>query len=181
MDKEQIEQELVIHHDNFIAMLRSLSDEDFLKEPLEKWTAGQQLDHIMKSVKPVDMAFGLPMFVLKMKFGLANRPSKTYEGLVAKYQKALKDNTGFKMPSEFAPSKIPSAKKERALEKMDNLIRKMCGRLAKFSEAELDTYILPHPLMGKLTLREMLYFTIYHVQHHHRQIPKNLAHANPSS
>lgn len=24
----------------------------------------------------------------------------------------------------------------------------------------------PHPLLGKLTLREMMFFTIYHVQHH---------------
>ncbi|MEO0570346.1 MAG: DinB family protein [Bacteroidota bacterium] len=179
MDKAQIGQELVVHHQNFIAMLRSLSDEDFQKKPGVKWTAGQQLDHIVKSVKPIDMAFGLPMFVLKMKFGLSNRPSKTYEALVSKYQKALEDKAGFEIPSEFAPSKIPLKKREKVLGKMDELIHKLRNRLAKFSEGELDTYILPHPLMGKLTLREMLYFTIYHVQHHHRQIPENLAHANP--
>ena len=31
---------------------------------------------------------------------------------------------------------------------------------------DLDVYILPHPLLGKVTLREMLYFTIHHNEHH---------------
>jgi hypothetical protein len=29
---------------------------------------------------------------------------------------------------------------------------------------------LPHPLLGKLTLREMLYFTAYHADHHRHSI-----------
>lgn len=181
MDKAQIGQELILYHGNFTATLQSLSQEDFQRKPKLKWTAGQQLEHIIKSVQPLDMALGLPLFVLKMKFGLANRPSKAYEALVSKYQKALEDNSDFKMPSEYAPSEIPWQKKEETLEKLDKLIHKLHGRLQKFSEEELDTYILPHPLMGKLTLREMLYFTIYHVQHHDRQIPVNLANANSNS
>lgn len=181
MDKAQIRQELIVHHQNFMTTLRSLSQEDFQRKMGQKWTASQQLDHIIKSVKPVDMAFGLPMFVLKMKFGLTNRPSKSHGDLVTKYQNTLREKSDFKMPREFAPEQIPFAKKEKALEKLNKLIHKLCNRLVKYSEDELDTYILPHPLMGKLTLREMLYFTIYHVQHHHRQIPVNLAHANPNS
>ena len=181
MDKAQIGQELLLYHGNFTTTLRSLSQEDFQRKPKQKWTAGQQLEHIIKSVQPLDMALGLPLFVLKMKFGLANRPSKTYEALVSKYQKALENNSDFKMPSEYAPSEISWQKKEKTLEKLDKLVHKLHGRLQKFSEEELDTYILPHPLMGKLTLREMLYFTIYHVQHHDRQIPVNLANANSNS
>jgi hypothetical protein len=38
----------------------------------------------------------------------------------------------------------------------------------------LDLLILPHPLLGKLTLREMLYFTLYHVEHHEKQVLENL-------
>jgi hypothetical protein len=31
-----------------------------------------------------------------------------------------------------------------------------------WGESELDSYILPHPILGKLTIREMLFFTLYH-------------------
>jgi hypothetical protein len=34
--------------------------------------------------------------------------------------------------------------------------------------------ILPHPLLGKITIREMLYFTAYHVQHHENIIKRDL-------
>ena len=169
MDKAQIAQKLVTRHKNFIATLSSLSDEDFQRRPREKWTAGQQLEHIIKSAKPVDMAFGPPIFVLKMKFGLSNRPSKTYEKLVGNYLRVLDKNKDYVLPERFAPNEIPFQYKEKKLKKLENLIQKLVSRLKRFTEEDLDPYILPHPVMGKLTLREMLYFTIYHVQHHDKQ------------
>lgn len=54
---------------------------------------------------------------------------------------------------------------------LDQLIKS----IQKYSEQELDQTILPHPLLGKITLREMLYFTIYHVEHHHHLTKNNLS------
>lgn len=53
-------------------------------------------------------------------------------------------------------------------------LRRLCASLDSFTEKELDQYVLPHPLLGKLTLREMMFFTIYHVQHHEVLTKKNL-------
>jgi len=39
----------------------------------------------------------------------------------------------------------------------------------KWNESELDGYLLPHPLIGKLTIREMLFFTMYHNLRHASQ------------
>ena len=50
--------------------------------------------------------------------------------------------------------------------KLFRIISSICKNLDKFSEEDLDKFILPHPLLGKLTMREMMYFTIYHAQHH---------------
>jgi hypothetical protein len=38
--------------------------------------------------------------------------------------------------------------------------------LEGWSERDLDRILLPHPLLGKLTTREMLFFTLYHDRHH---------------
>ena len=43
------------------------------------------------------------------------------------------------------------------------------------SQADLDRYRLPHPLLGKLTVREMLFFTVYHNYHHVRSVADRLA------
>jgi hypothetical protein len=44
------------------------------------------------------------------------------------------------------------------------------SHLLDWSEEDLETYNCPHPTLGKLTVREILYFTIYHVAHHHKTI-----------
>ena len=54
-----------------------------------------------------------------------------------------------------------------------SLYDKYTKNIDKLDEEDLDNYILPHPLIGKTTIREMLYFTIYHVQHHHKAIVDN--------
>ncbi|RZL03090.1 MAG: DinB family protein [Pedobacter sp.] len=42
-----------------------------------------------------------------------------------------------------------------------------------WSTDELDEYCIPHPVLGKLTVREMIYFTSIHTEHH-RQLLQNV-------
>jgi hypothetical protein len=57
---------------------------------------------------------------------------------------------------------------------LEKLVASLSARVEGFSEQQLDLLILPHPLLGKLTLREMIYFTIYHAGHHEKQVIENL-------
>ncbi len=174
MDKQAIASQLIKNHEAFISKISQLSDEDFMKRPGKKWSAGQQLEHIIKSVQRTDMAYGLPLFVLKTKFGISEEPSMSYDNLVKKYLKVLDDNKDYVLPATFAPGEIPLKNRHKSLTKLQKLVIKLSGRIARFSEDELDTHMIPHPVMGKLSLREMLYFTIYHVEHHDKQILSNL-------
>jgi hypothetical protein len=100
---------------------------------------------------------------------MANRPSRSYEELVIKYKAKLA--AGGKATSRFIPKKEISI--SASTQKLTRLINSLCANLNSYSETQLDQFILPHPLLGKLTLREMLYFTIYHVQHHFDQVKSN--------
>jgi len=42
--------------------------------------------------------------------------------------------------------------------------------LENYTELELDSITIPHPLLGKLTIREMFYVMSYHPLHHKMQI-----------
>lgn len=172
MNKKEIVSLLDHAHQSFADYVATLDEHDFLFAKEEKWSAAQQLDHIIKSVAPVNMAMGLPRFILKWKFGIANRPSKTYEALVAKYKDKL--SAGGRSTAQFTPSVVSYSQKASLLRSLESLNKKLCTRTNAASEESLDTYILPHPLLGKLTLREMLYFTAYHVQHHQLLIQKAL-------
>jgi len=173
MQRDQLAALLKNNHEQFIQKIKGLNDTDLCYAPEGKWTAAQQLDHIVRSVSPVNMAMGLPKFILKWKFGVANRSSKTYEGLTEKYTRKLQE--GGKASGRFVPSPISADQKEKLLSQLDNVVKKLCSKTGNHSEEALDKYILPHPLLGKLTLREMLYFTAYHVQHHSELVEKGLA------
>jgi hypothetical protein len=172
LKKEEIINQLSQNHQLFIDYITALNEESFLFSANNKWTAGQQLDHIYLAVKPITQAFLLPNFILSILFSTSNRPSKTYEALVEKYLDKLAK--GGRATGRFVPKPIAYTQKDRLAKKLLKTINKLCSQVSQYSENELDTLLLPHPLLGKLTLREMMYFTIYHLEHHHGITIKNL-------
>ncbi len=172
MTKEAIIDSIEHAYQNLINCLEGLDEHAFLLAAEGKWSAGKQLDHMIKSVAPVNMAMGLPNFIPVLLFGKANRPSKSYEELVAKYQSKLAG--GGKAPAKFEPPFIPFEAKTKLIDRLTNLVKALCKKIDRQSEASLDKNILPHPLLGKLTLREMLYFTAYHATHHQASIEQAL-------
>ena len=84
--------------------------------------------------------------------------------VVTKYKTKLA--AGGKASGPFIPSSIDFERKEELIKKYKQQKQKLITKIEKQSEKDLDTYILPHPLLGKVTLREMLYFTIHHNEHH---------------
>lgn len=164
MNKYEIAELLISNHRQFITQIRSLNETDYLFAPPEKWNAAEQLDHINKSVGPVNLALGIPKVFIKWKFGMANRPSKTYEELMAKYKLQLQQ--GGKASGRFIAAASSFKQREEKLETLHVLVQKLSRKTVNHSENSLDEYILPHPLLGKLTFREMLYFTAFHVSHH---------------
>jgi hypothetical protein len=173
MNKQTIKQKLNANHQLFVDFVVGLTDGDFLLSRNGKWTAGQQLQHICLAVRPVRQILGLPKILLKIIWGKANRQSRSYEELVEKYQGKL--GAGGTASGRFVPKGVSLSHRQKlevsALKEVDRL----CAELDGFTEDDLDQYVLPHPLLGKLTVREMLYFTIYHVEHHMKLTEQNLS------
>ena len=168
MNKQEIVALLQQNHQNFIQLIENLSKEDFEKTYGDKWTPGQQAEHIFKSVNPVVLALKLPKFLLKLFFSTNNRKSKTYDELVSKYNQKLA--LGGKATKRFIPKSVPFEHKTIVLGKIKNTVERLCALTLNLDEKDVDIYVLPHPLLGKLTLREMLFFTIHHVTHHQQSI-----------
>lgn len=150
--------------DAFNNYIEPLSKEQFEATPNGKWSAGQNLDHLIRSIKPLQLAYRLPKFALFILFGKTNRASRTYDELVTKYKTKL--TAGGKASGPFIPPVISFEKKETLIRKYKEQKQKLIAKVEKQDEKDLDTYILPHPLLGKVTLREMLFFTIHHNEHH---------------
>jgi Protein of unknown function (DUF1569) len=170
MNKQQLQDALIDKYESFTYKILSIDEKDFLNsKDSTKWSPGQIIDHIHRSVSPLSSGMSLPKWLIKAIFKKANRPSISYEEVVEKYLEVLKEGgkaSGRYIPKTFVKSstQIPLGKKLR------KKVAILAKSLNKYSEQELDMVAIPHPLMGLLTIREMMYFTIYHVQHHEKQI-----------
>jgi hypothetical protein len=138
------------------------------KSPQGKWTAGQHIIHLVQSTAPLVKAMSYPGFLLKWKFGKSNRPCRDFGTVVERYKEKL-GNVPSGMTSPFSknmPSVTTAAELQEWISKLISLNEKLKAKTLKKSDNDLDTILLPHPLMGRMTLREILMWNAYHTEHH---------------
>ncbi|HXQ39180.1 MAG TPA: DinB family protein, partial [Anaerolineales bacterium] len=130
------------------------------------------IDHLIKSHKPITKALKLPKFTLLAMFGKPQKPSMTYGELCQIYRDELAKGaqaSGRYLPDQDSPTGEVERKKKELLDQFSIASNELVSIVEKWEEDELDGYLLPHPLIGKLTIREMLFFTIYHNLRHASQ------------
>ncbi len=167
MQKAQLADLLNEKHNSLAQWLQAHPSEKWTVGPAGKWTTGQHIVHLIQSTKPLLLALSLPALILRFRFGKANRPSRDYATVVARYHERLAKSTGVVSPfSQKMPIPQP-AEKAKLMTEMAALNEKVNKKMSRFSEAQLDRLLVPHPLMGKMTLREILMWNAYHTEHHH--------------
>jgi hypothetical protein len=144
------------------------ADTFFALPPGEGWSVAGNLSHLVNATNPVAKAMRLPKIVLRLLFGTRAAGSRSFVEMRDTYQKALREggSAGKFAPQRRPPPADPVAAREALLQKWQNVVPNLTAAVHRWDEAALDRYQLPHPLLGKLTVREMLYFTLYHLGHH---------------
>src|SRR5687767_575149 len=146
--------------------------ENFFTRQGEIWSASDNVDHLIRSHKPISKALKLPKFTLQAMFGKPERGSKTYEEICEAYRAEIAKGaqaSGRFLPEQQSPVENAEEKKAELLEQWSKASAELVETAGKWNEHDLDGYLLPHPLIGKLTIREMLFFTIYHNLRHASQ------------
>jgi DinB superfamily len=142
------------------------------KKPDEKWSAAENIQHLIISTNITTLAYRLPKFMVRLIGGKPNRDSRTYDELKNKYYKKLAE--GGKASGLFVPKPIEiKYGKQKLLKKWQKATVTFITALIKNrTENDLDNYLAKHPLLGRITLRELCYFTIFHTEHHLQAIHK---------
>lgn len=166
LSKEEIIKQLTTASNDVQTYCSNINNELFFYPPADKWSIAQNIEHLIIAAKSTIPAYNLPKFIVRLYAGKTNRPSRTYDELVAKYQ--LKLANGGKAGGRFVPNQSAAGKrKEKLLQQLSSVMNKLSITIQqKWNDSQLDNYIAPHPLLGKITLRELGYFTIYHTYHH---------------
>ena len=149
----------------------------FFEWPDGKWSVADNMQHLVLSTGTTTLAYKLPRFLVRWVGGKPNRTSRSFDEVLAKYNKKLAD--GGKTSARYVPVRYAPRSGEMKLRKEILLARwnKVTSAFIaavknKRTEEDLDNYLARHPLLGKITLRELCYFTIFHTEHHLTSINK---------
>ncbi|WP_221089442.1 DinB family protein [Deinococcus aquaedulcis] len=166
MNRDDLLQALAARTEEVASGFAGLDEQTFHRGTAEQWSPAYHLDHLTRSNTVLAMALSMP----RDRFGWGRRPAGTpgqsEEALRTEYQRRLREQ-GLRASGRFLPDpRGTQAEQVEAYRQSHALLAHHL--LAYTDEAELDTATLPHPALGELSLRELLFFTHYHNDHHLR-------------
>jgi len=135
-----------------------------------KWTPAENISHLVNATKMTLLAYTLPKFLPALLYRKGKGKSRTYDEIVESYRQKL--SAGAKASGLYVPKKINYDRDKlshQLLAEGEKLVQAIDER---WTEEQLDYYRIQHPILGKLTLRELAYFTVYHNIHHTEIIRK---------
>lgn len=179
MLKNEIIRQLNVASEELTGFCSGIDAEIFFRQPPVKWSIAQNVKHLITSTATARLAYRLPKWFVRIYVGIPNHPSSSYDELVEKYKTIL--NAGGKARGRYIPKAVwPKGGRDRLLHDFSNAMVSLSKDIDHhWKEEQLDRYLAPHPALGKITLRELAYFTIYHAGHHLNIIKERLKDNNP--
>ena len=152
--------------------LAPMPDALFFAPQGSAWSPAEHIRHLRKSSAPLVTALKLPRFLLRMRFGGHAGPSRSFSEIRELYLRGLSAGAtaGRFAPGPERPPADPVDRRREIMNAWTAVTVQLTAVMAGWSEPALDRHQLPHPILGLLTVREMLGFTVYHTAHHLRRI-----------
>lgn len=154
------------------AVLDRLDDAAFHAPQGEAWSPAWHVRHLRKSTAPIALALRTHPLLLLLRFGWHRGRSRTFVEMRETYLGALAagGTAGRFTPSTEGDATPPDERRRRIMAAWQASVDGAATQLRRWSERRLDLVRLPHPLLGPLSMREMMAFTVYHTAHHFHRV-----------
>ena len=157
----------------FIQKATAFSEEEFKHHIGRRWSVADVTQHLYLSARPVARLMAGPREVFD-QWGVSKRSSRTYDEIAEAYNQVL--TRGIKAPVNMSPRPEDVQEDQSVIvNRLMDIYQSLVDIAETWSADELDNHIMPHPALDKITVREMLYFTSIHTQHHLRLLQNRRA------
>jgi hypothetical protein len=152
--------------------LATLPDRRFFAPQDQAWSPADHIRHLHMSSAPLVLAMNLPRWILALRFGRGTGRSRSFVEIRAAYQKRLAEGgQAGRFEPRPGPAPTDTGDARRAImNAWTGVTVALQNAVGRWPEEALDRRMLPHPLLGRLTVRETLAFTVYHTAHHLRRV-----------
>ena len=157
-------------HAASVSYWSSYSTSEFFRRPEPSvWAPVDQVRHLTTALRAMERGLRVPRLILGLLFRRPRGPSRPFTALAADYRAALA--AGARAAPAFVPEAVPpgaatETTRARIMSDHAAAIEALATTLERWPEAALDRYRLPHPVLGRLTAREVGFFALYHNVHH---------------
>jgi len=175
-NREDLAKELITEHETLGKFFEEMDTGIFFAKPPKGWSPEQNIRHLYKACFALRMGMLTPKPLLRLIFGRSKRASRAMSEISGDYLHALAQGAGAGMYAPMTAALSPAREKQNRLVKSFVDIGKALSKsVLSWSEEDLDTIRLPHPILGLLPVREMVLFGILHGKHHSNIVRKRLA------
>lgn len=169
MTKDQILTALESGCNTIAAYVVSLTHDVFFNSTPEQWGPAHHLGHLRLTHDAVARGFRA-----KERLPAYGEASKSFKDFKESYLEKLKTApAGFLTNHPFTAS-IEGARQESLIQAFKQTSQDLCQSIEDFSELELDTKGMKHPLMGLISARDMAMFIVFHDMHHLSGIQRSI-------
>jgi DinB superfamily len=170
MTLAELVQALEARHKEVGDFFSSLSEATLFADTPPKWNPAQHLIHLTKSGSRIAQG-------LQAKDQLPNHgsPSRAYEVIRDIYLATLKQAPAELLAKVGASVQVETGSSRAQILEAYLLSSKQLRKAAQtWSENDLDAKAMPHPVLGNISVREMLQFVVYHDLHHLEGVRKSI-------
>lgn len=167
-DKDEIVTALEQTAQEIKGYFSGLTPQQFYSGTQQHWAPAHHLQHLTPSVRPVALGLKTPKLLLSLLSLGKPVPKHTYAKIRDTYRRALAGGNA-RATGVFAPrleGGVYEADRSKVLEGFFKAHTSLVGALDPWGDQSLDEYAMPHPALGQLSVREMLFFSLYHNRHH---------------
>jgi DinB superfamily len=170
MTQAELVQALEARQNELNSFFSSIPEEVFLADNSPKWNPAQHLIHLTKSGSRIAQG-------LQAKNQLPNHetPSRAYEVISDTYLATLKQAPAELLAKVGASIQVEIGSDQAQIIQAYLLAGKQLREAVQsWTDSDLDSKSMPHPVLGSISIREMLEFVVYHDLHHLEGVRKNL-------
>jgi DinB superfamily len=162
MTQTELVQALEARQNEVADYFSSIPEATLLADMAPKWNPAQHLIHLTKSGSRIAQG-------LQAKDQLPNHgsPSRAYEVIRDTYLATLKQAPAELLAKVGASVQVETGSSQAQILEAYLLAGKQLRESAQtWTDSDLDTKSMPHPVLGSISIREMLEFVVYHDLHH---------------
>ena len=172
MTQAELVQALEARHQEVGEFFAGLPEATLLANTAPTWNPAQHLIHLTRANSRIAQGFQARDALPDNNSG----HSRPYEVVRESYLAALKQAPSELLAKNGAAVQVEAnTGRAQILEAYKQATSGLRQAMQTWSETDLDAKAMPHPLLGVISVREMLEFTLYHDLHHLEGVRKSLA------